>query len=184
MNEAMLHGDKSTRGVKSTTPHDCEDETNLGATKAWAPAAQATAITADFIFEFRRWREKMYEFRVSDESLNANEGVGWAAMMSNSFRHTTWFLLEPGDRDDVDGSVLFQPIRTRKEGRIAREIAKTRERYERKGRTQAPALCHNSLVSQQPQSFPHNIATSTSTMKSAMMAVACAAGTQAFVAPR
>ena len=52
------------------------NETNLGATKAWAPAAQATAITADFILEFRRWREKLSKFQKSDESLSENEGVG------------------------------------------------------------------------------------------------------------
>ena len=102
--------------------------------------------------------------------------------MGNSFGHTTWFLLEPGDRDDVDGSIIFQPIRTRKEGRIAREITKTRERYERIGRTHAPALCHNSSrINLNPFL---TISTSTSTMKSAVMAVACAAGAQAFVAPR
>ena len=41
------------RANTRTTP--CTD---LGATKAWAPAAHATAITADFIFGIKSWVRK------------------------------------------------------------------------------------------------------------------------------
>ena len=34
------------------------NETHLGATKAWAPAAQAAAITADFIFSLGGGRKR------------------------------------------------------------------------------------------------------------------------------
>ena len=47
---------KATHEKKNrAAPKKQSSLTDLGATKAWAPAAQATAITADFIFEFWWW---------------------------------------------------------------------------------------------------------------------------------
>ena len=82
---------------RTNTKHHKLGGTDLGATKAWAPAAQATAMTADFIFAVVGGRGKGETEacrRVGEIVIGKGEGcrvageenIGWSEIMTSS-RH-------------------------------------------------------------------------------------------------